>query len=120
MTWQALIRRLTLEIQSGIFDGTGYNEGEGGEQSTHQIIHASEGVSGVSTLSGGNGDNPVDNNSPVSYKADVSAFEDDPAAELTEGSPSRVKTLDASESFVERDRLPDFSLGQRKYHSRWR
>ncbi|KAL0887977.1 hypothetical protein Bca101_011960 [Brassica carinata] len=108
--------------QAALLGNTGYNEGgivQGGEQSTHQIIHAIEGVSGVSTLSGGNVDNPVDNNSPVSYKAEISTFDDDPAAELSEGSPSRVKTLDASDSFVERDRLPDFSLGQRKYHSRW-
>ncbi|CAH8327727.1 unnamed protein product [Eruca vesicaria subsp. sativa] len=112
------------ESEAALLGNTGYNEGgivQGGEQSTHQIIHASEGVSGVSTLSGGNGDNPetLDNNSPVSYKADISTFDDDPAAELSEGSPSRIKTLDASESFMERDRLPDFSLGQRKYHSRW-
>lgn len=77
----------------------------------------------MSTLSGGNGDNPetVDNNnSPVSHKAEMSTFDDDPLMELSEGSPNRVKTLDASDSFAERDRLPDFSLGQRKYHSRWR
>ncbi|KAF8055519.1 hypothetical protein N665_1292s0016 [Sinapis alba] len=111
------------ESQAALLGNTGYNEGgivHGGEQSTHQIIHASEGVSGVSTLSGGNGDNPVDNNSQASYKAELSTFDDDPAAELSEGSsPSRVKTLDASDSFEERDRLPDFSLGQRRYHSRW-
>lgn len=111
--------------QAALLGNTGYNEGrivQGGEHSTHQTIHASEGVSGVSTLSGGNGDNPetVDNNnSPVSHKAEMSTFDDDPLMELSEGSPNRVKTLDASDSFAERDRLPDFSLGQRKYHSRW-
>ena len=113
-------RRLTPDIQSGMFGGTGYNEGgivQDGEQSTHQIIHASEGVSGVSTLSGGNGDNPetLDNNSPVSHKAEMSTFDDDPPMALSEGSPGRIRTLDASDSFVERDRLPGFSLGQRKY-----
>ncbi|CAN6873383.1 unnamed protein product [Brassica oleracea] len=113
------------ESQATLLANTGYNEGgivQDGEQSTHQIIHASEGVSGVSTLSGGNGDNPetLDNNSPVSHKAEISTFDDDPPKELSEGSsPRRIKTpLDASDSFAERDRLPDFSLGQRKY-SRW-
>ncbi|KAH0860932.1 hypothetical protein HID58_089193 [Brassica napus] len=113
------------ESQATLLVNTGYNEGgivQDGEQSTHQIIHASEGVSGVSTLSGGNGDNPetLDNNSPVSHKAEISTFDDDPPKELSEGSsPRRIKTpLDASDSFAERDRLPDFSLGQRKY-SRW-
>lgn len=43
----------------------------------------------MSTLSGGNGDNPetVDNNnSPVSHKAEMSTFDDDPLMELSEGS----------------------------------
>ncbi|RID42171.1 hypothetical protein BRARA_J02079 [Brassica rapa] len=112
------------ESQATLLANTGYSEGrivQDGEKSTHQIIHASEGVSGVSTLSGGNGDNPetLDNNSPVSHKAEISTFDDDPPMELSEGSPRRIRTpLDASDSFVERDRLPDFSLGQRKY-SRW-
>ncbi|CAH2072838.1 unnamed protein product [Thlaspi arvense] len=134
------IKRLTPEIQSGIFDGSGENEGrivQDGEHSTHKNIHASEVMSGVSTLSGGNVENPetVDNSSPVSYKAEISTIDnDDPFAEFTEGSQSRVmniaqasdnspiKTLDASDSFVplrmERDRVPDFPFEPRRYHSR--
>uniref|UniRef100_M4E3R9 Uncharacterized protein n=2 Tax=Brassica campestris TaxID=3711 RepID=M4E3R9_BRACM len=80
---------------------------------------------GVSTLSGGKVDNPetVDNISPASYKAEMSTIDNDPPpAESSEGSQSRFKTLDASDSFVplrmERERLSDFSLEQRKYLSR--
>ncbi|KAG2242080.1 hypothetical protein Bca52824_096084 [Brassica carinata] len=74
---------------------------------------------------GGKVDNPeiVDNISPASYKAEISTIDNDPPpAESSEGSQSRFKTLDASESFVplrmERERLSDFSLEQRKYLSR--
>ncbi|KAJ0229497.1 Uncharacterized protein HA466_0315270 [Hirschfeldia incana] len=60
-----------------------------------------------------------DNISPVSYKADISTIDYDPPVESSDGSQSRIKTLDASDSFVplrvERDRLSDFSLEQRKY-----
>lgn len=81
----------------------------------------------MSTLSGGKVDNPeiVDNISPASYKAEISTIDNDPPpAESSEGSQSRFKTLDASDSFVplrmERERLSDFSLEQRKYLSRGR
>lgn len=81
----------------------------------------------MSTLLGGKVDNPetVDNISPASYKAEISTIDNDPLpAESSEGSQSRMKTLDASDSFVplrmERDRLSDFSLEERKYLSRGR
>ncbi|CAH8325102.1 unnamed protein product [Eruca vesicaria subsp. sativa] len=114
--------------QAALLGNTGDNEGrivKDGEQTTHQIIPSSERMSGVFTLSGGKVDNPeiVDNISPASYKADISTIDNDPPhAESSEGSQSRIKTLDASDSFVplrmERDRLSDFSLDQRKYLSR--
>uniref|UniRef100_A0A1J3FG14 Uncharacterized protein n=1 Tax=Noccaea caerulescens TaxID=107243 RepID=A0A1J3FG14_NOCCA len=125
------------ESQPALLGYTGENEGriaQDGEQSTHQIIHASEGMSGVSTLSGGNVENP-DDSSPLSYKAEMSTIDNDPTAEFSEGSQSRhinlaqasdkspSKTLDASDSFVplrmERDRFSDFPLEPpRKYYSR--
>ncbi|CAA7031495.1 unnamed protein product [Microthlaspi erraticum] len=106
-----------------VLGNTGENEGriaQDGKKLAHQIIHASEGMSGVSTLSGGNVENP-DNTSPVSYKADMSTIENDPTAQASDKSP--VKTLDASDSFVpfrmERDRFSDFPLEPpRKYYSR--
>lgn len=135
------IKSFTRELQKVIFGGPGEDEGrivQDGEQSTHQIIHASEGMSGVSTVSGGNVENPeiVDNSSPVSYKEEISTIDNDHPAEFSESSQSRIinlaqvsnkspiKTLDASGSFVplrmERERLPDFPLEPRKYPLRGR
>ncbi|KAG7555142.1 hypothetical protein ISN44_As11g013150 [Arabidopsis suecica] len=110
--------------QPALLDNTGENEG--------RIVQDGEGMSGVSTVSGGI-ENPdiVDNSSPVSYKAEMSTIDNDPPAECSDGSQSRiinltqvsnkspVKALDASGSFVpprmERDRFHDFPLEPRKY-----
>ncbi|KAG7550526.1 hypothetical protein ISN45_Aa06g012990 [Arabidopsis thaliana x Arabidopsis arenosa] len=110
--------------QPALLDNTGENEG--------RIVQDGEGMSGVSTVSGGI-ENPeiVDNSSPVSYKAEMSTIDNDPPAECSDGSQSRiinltqvsnkspVKAVDASGSFVpsrmERDRFHDFPLEPRKY-----
>ncbi|XP_010419949.1 PREDICTED: uncharacterized protein LOC104705613 isoform X2 [Camelina sativa] len=117
-------KRHIPELQSRVFDGSGENEG--------RVVQDGEGMSGVSTVSGGI-DNPeiVDNSSPVSYKAEISTVDNDPPAECSDGSQSRIinlaqvsnkspnKALDASDSFVplrmERDRFPNFPHEPRKY-----
>lgn len=94
-------------------------------------------MSNVSTVSGGI-ENPeaVDNSSPISYKAEMSTVDNDPPAECSDGSQSRIinlaqvsnkspiKALDASGSFVplrmESDRFPNFPLEPRKYLFRGR
>ncbi|CAN8256452.1 unnamed protein product [Cochlearia groenlandica] len=122
--------------QPELLHNTGENEGNlvhACEQSTHQTIYASEGMSGVSTLMGGNIENPeiADNSSPVSYKAEISTIDNDSPAVFSEGSQRRIinlaqvsnkspiRTLDASDSFaslrMQRDRLPDFPLESRRY-----
>ncbi|XP_010492125.1 PREDICTED: uncharacterized protein LOC104769577 isoform X2 [Camelina sativa] len=117
-------KRHTPELQSRVFDGSGENEG--------RIVQDGEGMSGLSTVSGGI-ENPeiVDNSSPVSYKAELSTVDNDLPAECSDGSQSRIinlaqvsnkspnKALDASGSFaplrMERVRFPNFPLEQRKY-----
>ncbi|XP_010520151.1 PREDICTED: uncharacterized protein LOC104799366 isoform X3 [Tarenaya hassleriana] len=132
------IKRLIPEFQGKALDDSGEKEGQiiqDGGRSSYQVIHASEGVSGASTVSSVNIQNPeiIDRSSTASYGADISSG--DPPKEFSRGgSHSRIinlarisdkssaKILDASGSFgpsqVESERFSDLPLESRKFFSR--